>query len=193
MTLDEQNQKELMRTDLQRSLKRAPIDPGKLTSFQRILLTTDGTVTDMLEAYFWERMNVVRLFQDLYQIDREFAELELELEPGASVLERRILLQGKVSHRNRIYAQSFIVPDRLDEKVRDGLLNSHKPIGLLLLEDRLETFREILSVGKEAAGDLADHFAIAPDDYLIYRVYRIIARRLPIMLITEKFPENEVD
>ncbi|HYZ26162.1 MAG TPA: chorismate pyruvate-lyase family protein [Geminicoccaceae bacterium] len=191
MTLDEQNQKELMRTDLQRSLKRAPIDPGKLTSFQRILLTTDGTVTDMLEAYFWERMNVVRLFQDLYQIDREFAELELE--PGASVLERRILLQGKVSHRNRIYAQSFIVPDRLDEKVRDGLLNSHKPIGLLLLEDRLETFREILSVGKEAAGDLADHFAIAPDDYLIYRVYRIIARRLPIMLITEKFPEDEVD
>ena len=44
---------DLMRTDLQRSLRGSPVDPSKLTSFQRILLTTDGMVTEMLEAYFW--------------------------------------------------------------------------------------------------------------------------------------------
>lgn len=189
MALAELSRKELMRIDLQQSLRRAPIDPSKLTLFQRILLTTDGTVSDMLEAYFWERMDVIRLFQELHEIDQVIPELELG--PGATVLERRILLRGRVSHRNRIYAESLIVPDRLDERLRDGLLNSQKQIGLLLLEDRLETFHEILSVGKEVAGDLATHFFIEPEDYLIYRVYRIVAGRLPIMMITEKFPENE--
>ena len=96
-----------------------------------------------------------------------------------------------MSHRNRIYAESIIIPDRLDEQMRDGLLNSQKPIGLLILEDRLETFREILACGREPAGELSGYFGIDPEDYLIYRVYRVLANRAPIMLITEKFPENE--
>jgi chorismate-pyruvate lyase len=185
------NQSDLMRTDLQRSLKGSPIDPSRLTSFQRILLTTDGMVTEMLEANYWERMVVELLFQEDYALEKELTDLECKR--GEHVLDRRILLRGRMSHLARIYAESFIVRDRLSDFIRDGLLNSSKPIGLLILESRLETFREILGCVREEAGDIAVHFQIEPSDRLISRRYRVIADGQPIMLITEKFPEREID
>ena len=186
---DEQPTSDLLRADLQRSLKRGPIDPKELSSFQRILLTTDGMVTEMLEAYLWERMIVVKLSQE--HVPSQVDVPELEIRKGENVLQRTILLRGRMSHKNHIYAHSIIAPDRLDDRMRDGLVRSGKAIGLLILEDRLETFREILSCGREQAGDLAEHFLIDPDAYLIYRTYRVIVNRSPIMLITEKFPESE--
>ena len=188
--LSQTDRADLMRTDLQRSLKGSPIDPSRLSSFQRILLTTDGMVTEMLEAQFWERMVVERLFQEDYVLEEELSELECKT--GDHVLDRRILLRGRISHLARIYAESFIVLDRLPDFILDGLLNSQKPIGLLILESRLETFREILGCAREESGDLAQYFGIEPKDDLISRRYRVIADGQPIMLITEKFPEREV-
>jgi len=72
------------------------------------------------------------------------------------------------------------------------LINSSKPIGHLILENRLETFREILGCVREEAGDIGEHFHIEPSAQLISRRYRVIAHGHPIMLITEKFPEREV-
>ena len=63
LNIDSSNEN-LLRLDLQQTLKRSPINPKDLTSFQRILLTTDGMVTEILEAFFWERMKVIKLFQD---------------------------------------------------------------------------------------------------------------------------------
>ena len=180
---------DLMRTDLQRSLRGSPVDPSKLTSFQRILLTTDGMVTEMLEAYFWERMIVVKLFQDNYALKEALPGLECKA--GDHVIDRRILLRGRMSHVNRIYAESFIAIDRLPEHIRDGLLNSKKPIGLLIQENCLETFREILGCVREPAGELAEQFSIGPEEFLISRHYSVRAHGQPIMLITEKFPERE--
>jgi chorismate-pyruvate lyase len=179
---------ELLRLDLRHSLKRSPINPKDLTSIQRILLTTDGMVTEILEAHLWERMKVKKLFQEYFVLEHEIPSLEIN--KGTKVLQRKICLYGRFSHTNHIYAETIIVPDRLDEKMRDGLLNSNKPIGQLILEDRLETFREILDCGKEQAQDLAEYFNIKKSDILIFRTYRVFAHRKPMMLITEKFPEN---
>lgn len=178
----------LLRVDLQESLKHSPINPKDLTPFQRILLTTDGTVTEILEAYLWEQMKVVKLFQDNLFLKDGIPSLEVG--KGTQILLRKILLCGRLSQRNYIYAESIILPDRLNERMREGLLQSNKPIGLLILEERLETFREILDCGKEQAQDLSDYFGIKKDEFLIFRTYRIFANGLPIMLVTEKFPEN---
>jgi chorismate-pyruvate lyase len=188
MATSAMSESSLMRTDLQASLRRSPVDPTTLTSFQRILLTTDGTVTDMLEAYLWERITVVKLFEDEFQLEHGLPLLDLAA--GGHVMDRRILLQGRVSHVNHIYAESLIAPDRLDSKIREGLRQSNKAIGLLILENRLETFREIVACGRERAGDLAEHLDVDPDDDLISRVYRVIAGGQPIMVITEKFAER---
>ena len=54
----------MLRIDLQESLQQSSVDPRQLSSFQRILLTTDGTVTEILEAYLWEAIQIVKLYQD---------------------------------------------------------------------------------------------------------------------------------
>ncbi len=175
----------LLRVDLQRSLRHSGIHPEELPAFQRILLTTDGMVTEMLEAFFWERMTVIKLSQEQTKTTEE--NIDLEIDEGTSVIKREILLQGKESKLNRLYASSILVPDRLDQKMRDGLFKSKRPIGLLILEDRLETFREILDCGRLPDPIAAKSFGIPPETLIVYRTYRVFATRKPIMLITEKF------
>jgi chorismate-pyruvate lyase len=178
----------LLRHDLQRSLARQSINPLTLSAFQRILLTTDGTVTEILEAYSGESICVVKLFQKAALLDKAITALEL---PWSNrVLRRNILLQGRMSLVNFLYAESIIALDRLDEGVRDGLLKSKKPIGLLILEHRIETFKEILDCGREKAGPLGEYFRIKDTANVLFRTYRMINRGRPIMMITEKFPED---
>ena len=165
MDRDDYSNNDLLRIDLRTPLRRSPINPKDITPFQRILLTTDGMVTEILEAYLWERMKVIKLSQDYFTLDNEIPSLEIG--KGCKVLQRKVLLRGGLSQKNHLYAESIIIPDRLDEKIRDGLLKTNKPIGLLILENRLETFREILDCGKEEALDLADYFNIKKNDFLI--------------------------
>lgn len=42
---------------MHQSLTKRHIEPLKLSSFQRILLTTDGTLTEILEAYLLKKIN----------------------------------------------------------------------------------------------------------------------------------------
>jgi chorismate-pyruvate lyase len=74
--------------------------------------------------------------------------------------------------------------------MREELLESLKPLGQLMLECQLETFKEILDCGRELAGSLADYFTLAPTAPVIFRTYRTFVHHRPVMLITEKFPEH---
>jgi len=186
--LHSQEKDQLMRTDLQQSLKKSHINPSELSTFQRILLTTDGTVTHMLEAYLFEQIQVVKLSEELISITQNIEALELQ--KGTEVIARKILLKGKISYRNYIYAESIIIPNRLDEEFRNELLKTKTPIGKIWFERRVETFKEIVDSGKEAAYDFADYFDIHPHENLLFRTYRVLSRNKSTMLITEKFPES---
>jgi len=164
------------------------VDPQLLSSFQRILLTTDGTVTEILEAHLWEAIQIVKLYQEGIKTDASVPYLDIG--PHAPVLIRKVILRGKSTDRNYIYAESLVALDRLDERIRHGLTETQKPVGQLMLEARLETFREILSCCYEPAEAIGEHFGIAHDAKLISRTYRVFANRQPFMLITEKFPET---
>ena len=177
-----------MRFDLQNCLRRHGIELGALSPLQQILLTTDGTVTEILEAYAGEAMRVVKLEQAT--LDDAQPVPWLDAAHGGEILKRHILLQGAASRRNFLYAESRIAVAHLDERVRRGLLDSAKPIGLLLLEFRVETFKEILDCGRRPAGTLARHFAVVPDSRLVFRTYRMISGGRPVMLITEMFPDR---
>ena len=178
----------LLRNDLQESLNRNHIDPVTLSTFQRILLTTDGTVTDILEAYLFEQIRVVKLSEQIVALDRELPLMDLK--KGTEVIVRKILLQGKISRKNVIYAESIVVPEKLEERFRNALLETKVPIGKIWFEQRVETFKEILDSKKEFAGDLANYFNIDPSDEMLSRTYRVVTNRQPVMMITEKFPES---
>ncbi len=160
----------------------------ELSPLQRILLSADGTLTKLLEVYLDERMRIVKLLEDVFPAPR--AVEALNLAAGQQIIERRILLQGMHTGRSWLYADSVIVPERLEQKFRDQLLNSHVPIGKLWLKHRVETFKEIITARREVAGELGEHFQLKPGEILLSRTYLVFCRRLPVMMITEKFPER---
>ncbi len=177
-----------MRQDLDQSLEESYINPSSLSPFQRIILTTDGTLTEILEAYLFEPLQVVKLTEAVMPL--AVAHDALSLDVGSTVIDRRICLQGKISMRNFIYAESTLALERLDETFQHELLESKVPMGKLWRQNRLETFKEIISTKKEPALELASYFDIAETDQLLSRTYVVSSQRQPIMQITEKFPTS---
>jgi len=177
-----------LRPDLHASLKKSQIDLAKLSGFQRILLTTDGTLTEILEAYVFEKIQVRKLSEQIVTLSEE--QVQMQAPVGTESIQRKILLHGANTNRNWLYAESMIIPLRLEQAFRDGLLKSKIPIGKLWLKYKVETFKEIIATDREQAGELADYFHIQSTDLLLCRTYLVITNRLPVMMITEKFPEN---
>lgn len=159
-----------------------------LSSFQKILLKANGTVTAMLEAYLSEQIQVVKLSENLAKMELELPNIKLNKEE--QVIARKVLLQGKISRRNFIYADSLILIDNLNEQFSHKLLNTKTPIGKLWSEQKIETFKEIMNFGKEPANELSSYFCIKPDDNLLFRTYSVFSQGKITMIITEKFPES---
>jgi chorismate-pyruvate lyase len=158
-------------TDLYDSLRNCQIDPSSLSPFQKILLIADGTLTNILEAFLNEPIGIVKLSEEIVSIPGDIQALEIKA--GTFVLERKILLQGKTSQRNWLYAASVIVLERIEEKFREKLIKSHTPIGKLWIEHKTETFKEIFTYSREQAGNLANYFEIQKEDKLLSRTYRV--------------------
>ncbi len=157
-------------------------------SFQRMLMKANGTVTAMLEAYLAEPIQVVKLSENL--TDMELKIPNIQLNKKEKVISRRVLLKGEISRRNFIYADSLILINNLEERFSNELLNTKKPIGKLWSEQKVETFKEIIDSGKEPANELSNYFCIEPEDILLYRTYSVSSQGKVTMIITEKFPDN---
>lgn len=164
--------------------KRAPervvVDDDSLSEFQKILLTTDGTVTQLLEIHTGEQMRVVKL--DHAVVSGGPSPLQVPVtEP---VLSRRILLSGKT--RPWLYAHSWLVLSRLPAGMQDTMLGTDTPIGQLWRQARLETYREIVDFRREHDAGIAGLFGT--DAPLLSRSYVIRAGGAVMGLIEEKFP-----
>jgi len=164
------------------------LDLESIDVLQRVLLITDGTLTEILEAWRLERILLIKLS---HQALRGPARDELlQVQEGDQVLERRILLCGEKTRVNYVYAESLIAVDRLGPKFRDDLLHSNIPLGQLWLNHRLETLKEMVAIRREPAGKLSQYFKISPDASVFVRTYRVFSGALPVMLITEYFPNT---
>ncbi len=157
----------------------------------RALLAMDGTVTKFLEAFFWEPIQVQQLLQADICLEHDLPALETSA--GTPVLKRHVVLRGLKSDRIYTFAESFIRVDRLWDGVREDLLQGRLGIGELLRDRRMETYREVLTYGREEAGALASALQLDAAAPLLYRSYRIHSQRVPIILISEKFPEHRFE
>lgn len=150
---------------------------AELPPFLRALLVTDGTVTKILEAYFWEPVAVDTL-------EQRFAVAEapvpwIALEAGDRCLMRDARLRGM--HSGRAFAEAFslIRTELIPEDFRRRLIDREIGIGALIRDSGLESYREVLDVGLET--DQSDRGSV-------FRTYRICIGRHPVILITEYFP-----
>jgi chorismate-pyruvate lyase len=162
------------------------LDISTLNLLQRILVTTDGTVTDMLAAVFLEPIQLVTLDVTL---ERSVVPVQsLEVAAGATMMHRRIILRGEQSLVSYVYAETRIAADRLAPGFREDLLAGRTPLGQLWLTHRLETWKERPRVRRRQAAELAGHLNVSEDAGLIERRYRTFTGGAPVFDVTEFFP-----
>ena len=150
---------------------------AELPPFLRALLVTDGTVTKILEAYFWEPVTVRTLEQDFWTTER--AVEWLGIGAGEQVLIRLAYLTGTDSGRTYAEAFSVIRPDLIPATFRQRLIDREIGIGVLIRDSGLESYREVMEIGIDQPN---------PGEERIYRTYRIFIAGTPVILITESFP-----
>ncbi len=154
-----------------------------LNMFQRVLLLTDGTVTDLISAFTGEAIRVAKLEQYI-----RVAPAPDMLQCGASsrLLRRKVLLRGR--DRAYVYADSTFVFARLSEKIQHQLLTTDYPIGLMWKDERLESYREIVELRIESCAEVAVHFDLPESTLCGLRTYLVHRSGLPLGAITEKWP-----
>lgn len=117
---------------------------GELGLIERMLMTTDGTVTNLLEHVVGETITTSQLGHCMAPVDPDAA-AALPY-PVSSLLTRTTKLVGTETGTVYVRATSVFCPDALPAQVRTSLLTTGEPLGRLLRRNRIESFREILSI-----------------------------------------------
>jgi chorismate-pyruvate lyase len=161
------------------------IDASALTPLQRILLITDGTLTEILEAHFLERIELVKISERMLTIAGCGAPLEGDA--GEAVMERKIKLRGARSGTNHVYAESHVLVDRLEPSLQAELLGTNVPLGRLWRRHRLETWKDLVTIACRPAGELHVHLGCAAESAVLTRTYDVVSSRRLVMRIAEYF------
>lgn len=166
--------------------KQEELDIEAMPPFLRTLLVTDGTVTKILEAYFWEPVAVENLDQHLIALPTDIPWLGMK--SGDTALQREVRLKGMQSETAYVYAKSILKLNLLPRNIQDDLLSGKIGIGEMLRESGLETYREIMDIGRSSDKAITSMMGDSIMDDWVYRTYRVFINHQPSMLITEKFP-----
>ncbi|MGD0454741.1 MAG: chorismate pyruvate-lyase family protein [Solirubrobacteraceae bacterium] len=154
-----------------------------LDPFLRGLLFTDGTVTRALEAQTLSRVTVEPVDQRTVPVPEPAARY-LGLEEGAECIRRRVTMNIANEHL-AVWAETYLVSERLPADFVGLLGASSQGIGGSLQQMHLESWRELLRFGVGAPPEWAN--SDTPLTRTLTRSYRIITQELPAMLISETF------
>ena len=153
---------------------------------QEVLLQTDGTVTNLLELFTGEEIYVEKVTAGLYSSECEWPKVELEPDP----IVRDVLLCGKSTGLRYIFAHTHLFPEALAPPIQRRLSETSDPIGKVLREFRLESFRQIEERGCRPMPVVAQMLGRASSDRMQWRRYSVISGGTTVMEITEVFSER---
>lgn len=153
----------------------------RLDLIGRLVLSTDGTVTPMLEHIVGEPIITARIDQHCTEGDPNTRNL-LQVPAEERLLSRSLDLVGSRTATVYVQARSVIVPRVLPMPLRHALLRTREPIGVLLRRQQVETFRELLAceVYDQPRGG-------EPRSPWASREYRVFIGGVPALLISERF------
>jgi beta-ribofuranosylaminobenzene 5'-phosphate synthase len=159
-----------------------------LSDVQKILLTTDGSVTRMLEVLTKKPVMIKTSTKAPIEADEDLAKA-LKIKSGDVVNYRVVNLKNPKSDRALIFARSWTSIMRLSEKIKIDLTSADIPIGKILIKHKLETRREITSIHTVNADDeIAEAFNVKTGDLMLSRYYDIIHEARILIRINEVFP-----
>ncbi len=145
-----------------------------LSPIERLFLSTDGTVTHMLEALTRREVSIDILHREVTG-NRLYRTVALECDSGRTPL---------------VWARSTIRLSPLEESIADELVDGDIGIGHVLREECAETRRTIAEVNARFDGEGFPSFVESDAACLLERTYRIHAASAHIMTITEFFPKD---
>lgn len=151
--------------------------------FQKVLLTTDGTVTRLLELYTGEKIRVKKIEQE---ITIGNAPEVLCCGDNDPLLRRNILLCG--SSKNYLYAESLFVFEKMSRSIQYKLLETDIPVGLLWEEEKTEMYRKVIECKSELCEISSSYFDLEPCSHMLSRTYIVFNKNQPFGMINEKFP-----
>jgi chorismate-pyruvate lyase len=153
-----------------------------LDPFLRGLLFTDGTVSRALEAQTLSRVTVAPVEQVTAPVPQPAARY-LGVGEGEQCIRRRVTMHIADEHL-AVWAESYIVPERLPAPFVSTLDGTSQGIGGSLQQMKLESWRELLRFGLGAPPVWAD---AGMSLSTLTRIYRIITQGQPALLISEHF------
>ena len=158
----------------------------KLSLIQRILLSTDGSVTRILEAIYQEPVKVETLSQEVVKAGEALA-AELGIAPEDEVNHRVVNLVN--SQGVLIRAVSYAPLSRLSPDFKAPIMRRDEPIGRIMADLGIEARREVVGIDATTAEEeLSRAFNIPIGSPLLRRRYNIIRRGEVFLNITEMFP-----
>lgn len=119
----------------------------KLSTTQKIVLSTNGSLSSILNALFGE-IHLFTLRQHFKKANKEIAE-KVEVNEGDEVHHREIIV-----HKHGLplmYALSYLPKSRCSDGIIEDLVGEKLVIGRIIRKHRIETFREITNISIEKA------------------------------------------
>ena len=162
-------------------------DEPSLSPLQRLVLRTDGTLSELIAALVGEPLGMTRI--DHRTVTASTAVAVLELDAGEALIERRVSLHGLDSGGIYLHAEVLIASNRVPPALRHALETTDVPLGHLCRRHRLEMFREPATIGHAPSG----RFPPTPGSgagtgaALLARRYRMVVGGRPMAVIREVF------
>ena len=154
-----------------------------LSNTQKILLTTDGSITAILDVLYG-KITLTTIDQHFEDADKTHAQL-VNVDEGDEINFREVIM-----HKNEkplIYAISHIPLARCSKKVCADLIRADIPIGRILKNYNIESRREIHNITIEKPNDKLKEI-FKTDEKMLARDYVIINHDEILMWIKEIFP-----
>lgn len=158
---------------------------GKLTPMQRVMLISNGTLTDILQAFTSEKIGVHKLAEERMPCHNT---RYLSLFGTGEAIKRSVVLYGERSLRHYVYAETYLALKQLPQALAEDLRERSEPLGRLLLKYRLETFKELIDL-RLGKSDQAARY-LGPGPGFLIRRYKVYMQDRPCIVIQEYFPAS---
>ena len=165
-------------------IKEVENNIGNLSSAQKILLATDGSVTTILDV-LKGHINVETLIQEFKEADDVQAQ-DLDINKG-DIINYRTVVMSHNPEEPLIHAVSLTPVDKLTNNFKEDLLKADIPIGRILRKYNIESRREVIHIGFEDPDEELKSI-FNTDSTMLTRIYNIIYKDEILIQIKETFP-----
>ena len=161
-----------------------------LTPVARLLLTSDGSMTQMLEALTLSRISMAIERQDSVSPGDDIIELAKANKTDRAIAREAWLTDGK---KPLIYAHSLLFASDNEGCSIDSIRSTDKPLGRMLIDSGIRTFRYGCRLGLVKSQDVARHLELSDETEFWGRYYLLSTDRGLKGIIFELFSPNLIE